>query len=126
MFTLKKKERLTKDKAVEHLLRQGKEISAFPFRMIWAEDPASDHCLKIAFRISKKKIKRAVDRNRIRRRMREAFRQHKHILYDGISQTEKNFALLLIFSGSQSVSFQEAEGKIILILHRLVKQLCED
>ncbi|HIO72721.1 MAG TPA: ribonuclease P protein component, partial [Flavobacteriales bacterium] len=70
----------------------------------------------------KKNVARAVDRNLIKRRLREAYRKNKELLYDFLSKDGKQYALAIVFTGTAPVSYEELEGKIILSLQRLVKE----
>ena len=84
-YTLKKEERLCSKKKIELLFQSGASIMAFPIRMQYLLTEAEDSSpVKILFSVPKKRFKRAVKRNLIRRRMREAFRLNKHQLYAAI------------------------------------------
>lgn len=76
-----------------------------------------------AFSVSKKKFKNATDRNRIKRRMREAFRKNKYPFYTLLSKLNIQYALLLVFSGNVIPSYNETEEKTILILQQLAETI---
>jgi ribonuclease P protein component len=69
----------------------------------------------------KKRFPRAVDRNRIKRLMREAWRKNKHTLYTALNEQGKKLAIMLIYVGAELPEYKLAEDKIILILQRLSK-----
>ena len=78
-YTLGKEERLKSRKLIDQLFKEGKSFSSFPFRVVWKYLPsASDSFLKAGFTVSTKHFKKAVDRNRIRRLMKEAYRLQKN------------------------------------------------
>jgi ribonuclease P protein component len=80
-----------------------------------------DQGARVLVSVSKKKFKKAVDRNRIKRIVREAFRKNKAVLYDYLQENNKSLWLGLIYSGETILSYQETERKLILILQRLTK-----
>jgi ribonuclease P protein component len=122
-FTLTKNERLSSKKQIEKLFKEGKSYFSYPFRVIYLfNDGQEEHETKILLTVSKKKFKKAVDRNRIKRIIREAFRKNKMILNDYLQENNKSLWLGLIYTGETIPSYQEAERKLILILQRLIKQ----
>ena len=86
-YTFDKSERLCSKKMIESLFQSGTSIMAFPLRVqyILIDTDEADP-VKILFSVPKKRFKRAVKRNLIRRRMREAFRLNKHELYASIPE----------------------------------------
>lgn len=77
VHTFPKSERLCSRKAIEALFASGnRSFSAFPLRAVYRQDSAS----QVMFTVSKRHFKHAVDRNRIKRQLREAWRQHRDIL----------------------------------------------
>ena len=94
-FTFHKKERLCSRKLIEELFTSGMAVVAFPFRVAYHIKPTTDEIkLQVLFSVPKKRFKRAVKRNLIRRRAKEAFRLNKHLLYNIIPENHK---LILAF-----------------------------
>ncbi|MBL0182209.1 MAG: ribonuclease P protein component [Chitinophagaceae bacterium] len=73
-----KTEKLKSRKTIEQLFAEGKSFSNFPFRVIWKFTQTADAALQAGFTVSSKNFKNAVDRNRIKRLMREAYRLQKN------------------------------------------------
>ena len=71
--------------------------------------------------VSKKRFKRAVDRNRIKRLMRECIRKNKEALYPSLEGQDLKLAIMLIYIGNEMPNYQALEAKIILTLHRLAE-----
>ena len=87
MYTFKKEERLCNKKLIDELFHNGSSFLCYPFKVSWllVDEPAQFPA-QVLFSVSKKRYKRAVDRNLIKRRMREAYRLHKQQhLYDLLS-----------------------------------------
>ena len=82
MYTLSKSERLCSQILMGELLASGLSFIKYPFRIVYKiSSQPGDYPARIAISVSKKKFKRAVKRNRVKRLVRENFRLHKEILY---------------------------------------------
>jgi len=72
---------------------------------------------------SKRNFKSAVDRNRIKRIVREAYRNNKSIIWDYMDNMQENQILISInYTAKTIVSYSEIERKLILILHSLIEK----
>lgn len=128
-FTFTREERLKSRKVIEQLFKEGNSFAQYPLRVVWSEmeERKSDFPVQFALSVSKKKFKRAVDRNRIRRLVREAYRLNKHILYEKLTDqqqatSDKQIALMVIYTGAEILSFEEIEKAMRGLLCRLVKK----
>ena len=74
--------------------------------------------MQMAFSAPKKNFPRAVDRNRIKRLCREAYRLNKEIIYDYLKKNGENCAGMLIYTSKNMLNFEEATSKIISTLKR--------
>jgi ribonuclease P protein component len=123
-YTLGKKDKLKSRKAIEQLFKDGKSFSVFPFRVLYLEAPASSatkNNLQTAFSVSKKHFKKAVDRNRIKRLMREAWRLQKNILSDKINTTNNTLAVFIIYTGNELPEYELIFEKITVVIKRFLK-----
>ncbi len=78
-YTLKKTERLSSKKDIQELFKNGSSFYLYPFKVVMLPNVASK-VHQVLFSVPKRIFKRAVDRNLLKRRMREAYRLHKHLL----------------------------------------------
>ena len=94
--TFEKSERLCSRKLIETLFASGKSVSAFPFRVqyLFVQRADNEAVSQVMFPVPKKRFKRAVRRNLIRRRAKEAFRLNKNLLYADIP---KDYAIIAAF-----------------------------
>jgi ribonuclease P protein component len=115
-------ERIKSKKLFDLLFTSGKSLKTFPIRMVWMETPSGHGAaLKMAVSVPKRWMHDAVDRNRMKRLVRESFRLNKHRLSELLSQREKSVALLFIVQSKTPLSYTETQEKIILLLQRLIQ-----
>ncbi len=122
--TLKKEERLNEKKLIERLFKEGKSFFQFPFKVVYLPLDVSDvYPAKVLISVSKRNFKRAVDRNHIKRQVREAYRKNKFILKqaEGSGNSGKVLVVAFIYSTPKLLPYQDIERKIIIVL-QLLKQ----
>ena len=91
MQTFTKEERLSSNLAIANLLRDGASFSVHPFKAVWTQEKKETKFpAQIAISVSKISFKKAVDRNRIKRLVREAYRKNKSVLYDFLHQKKNH------------------------------------
>ena len=118
--TLPKKERLCGRSTIDSLFSKGKRFSVYPFRVVWAERTApADIPLRIGISVSKRISKLAVERNRIKRVVKECYRTNKHEASKFLSNQNKRIDFFLVYTGKINPDTAEVRIKIILILKRL-------
>ncbi|MBG6133082.1 ribonuclease P protein component [Aquimarina sp. EL_43] len=117
--TFNKKERLKSKKEIELLFSEGKSISKYPIRLVYRKSNF-DESIKIraGVSVSKRNFKKAVDRNCIKRLMRESYRKNKYI----VPNTTHQFTFMFLFSGKEMPEYSLIESKIKGILQKFVEQ----
>ncbi|MBC8474212.1 MAG: ribonuclease P protein component [Cryomorphaceae bacterium] len=124
MFKFPKKQKLCGEKVIERLFANGKSISEKPFRAIWNFEKNNDQvCVKSLIVVSKKRLKLAVDRNVVKRRIKEAYRLQKKQLECFLESTNQQLNLAIIYQEEEILDYKTLEEKINLLLSRLIKEL---
>jgi ribonuclease P protein component len=123
-YFLKKEDRLKSRKAIDLLFTKGKSFSNFPFRICWqvVDDEVG---LKAGFTASSKNFKKATDRNRIKRLIREAYRLQKNNLQDTLILKNKSVHIFFIYTGKEVPTYEVIFEKTGNVLKRIIKLIDE-
>lgn len=122
---LRKYEILSKKKFIDYLFENGEYYRDFPFFIRYTFTNNSDYIAQVLFSASKKKFKRAVDRNRIKRLMREAYRLNKSILYNCLEKNNKKILIQISYFDTQIANFKVFNEKITNFFNYICSH-CED
>lgn len=118
MFTYNKKEKLKSKKLIEQLFAEGQSVSAYPLKLIYLPVDFDDSILlKAGVTVSKRKFKNAVDRNRIKRLMREAYRLNKAVIFNNITT---QYALMILYIGNDGITFEVLDTKMKVLLNKFL------
>lgn len=120
-FTLNANERLKSRKVIQRLFKEGKSFSHFPFRVMYLSADAQIVPLQAGFTVSARNFKKAVDRNRIKRLMRESYRLQKNDLKSSLEKNQKMLAIFFIYTGSEMPAYKDIFDKMGSGLKRLEK-----
>ena len=124
-YTLTKKERLNSRILIEKLFSGGsKSLPAFPLRVVYMA-VEGDHLPAVSLLISvpKKRFKRAVKRNRVKRQVREAYRKNKEILTGALEASGKKLAIAFIWLDNELHDSLEVEAKVQKLLQLIAERL---
>ena len=125
IFTLQKKERLNSKIIIEKLFSGGsKSLPAFPLRIVYMPIEEDNYpTLSILISVPRKKFKRAVKRNRVKRQIREAYRKNKFILKDVLDKENKKAAIAFIWLGNELYESSDIENKVVKLLQLTAEKL---
>ena len=116
----KKEERLTNKKTFDKLFNSGNSITVQPFRLLWTENP---DITQLGIAVPKKSFAKAVQRNKLKRRIREAYRKNKHLLYAFLEKKNLTIALMVIYTEKRELSYKEIEQKMVVSLQKLIAKM---
>ncbi|WP_339657736.1 ribonuclease P protein component [uncultured Maribacter sp.] len=117
-----KKEKLKSKMLITQLFDEGKGISSFPLKLIYLPIQHSSVSIKTGVTVSKRNFKSAVDRNRIKRLLRESYRLNKALVFNN---TEAKFAFLFLYLGKDMPTFELLDQKMKLVLNKFKLQINE-
>ena len=121
-FSFNKAEHLCSKKVIDKLFTDGKTIFVYPVKIVYLKTSLlSKFPVQAAFTVGKRNFKRAVQRNLIKRRMREAYRLNKHQLYDEIG--EKQVAVFFIYTAKTISEYRQIESSVKKGLKKLLSEL---
>lgn len=123
-FSYSKKEKLKSEKLIEQLFSEGKSVSAFPLRMVYLKTDFDDEVqFKTGVSVSKRNFKNAVDRNRIKRLLREAYRLNKACYFNNILGS---YALMILYISKDGTDFDSIDKKMKLLLDTFSKKVSQN
>ena len=121
-YRLPKSERLHADKLIKELFNEGSSFFLYPFKVLFFVKGVDENgTAQVLFSVSKKKIKKAVGRNLVRRRIKESYRLNKSLL----KLEGKQVSIGLIYVSSDLMEFADIQSKIIAVLKKLSPMLSE-
>jgi ribonuclease P protein component len=123
MHTFTKEERLCSKKIIGELFSNKgvKHITQFPLMAIWKKTdiPTTLYPAQVLFSIPKKKFKKAHDRNRLRRQVRESYRNQKSLLYDILSVKRLQCAIVMVYIAQEKLPFAKIDHACRTILQNI-------
>ncbi len=120
--TFKKGERLHSKKLIKYLFAHGNTFFVYPFKVFFVKWPEKrTYPVEVLVSVSKRKIKKAVKRNGIKRLIRESYRKNKEIVWKLPGSDGYTLLISFIYVADDVIEYKEIEKKIILILQRIKK-----
>ena len=120
--TFSKKERIVSSKLMETLFEKGdsQAVTAFPLKAVYMsiDRPQGGAPAQVLISVPKKRFKHAVDRNRVKRQIREAYRHHKQLLERAAAEN-KQLLIAFIWLSDRHYQTNEVEKRIVSLLERI-------
>ena len=110
-LTLKKTERVSAQKEIDGLFKQRTAFISYPLRVVYLEQkPFSGATVSILISVPKRKFKRAVHRNRLKRLIKEAYRLKKNVLLQQCEEKESGLLIAFLYVGNELCRWKEMEA----------------
>lgn len=124
MFRFPKNQKLCNNTDIDILFDEGASISLNPFRIVWSYNEKKDDVLmKSLIVVPKKRIKLAVQRNTIKRYIRQSYRTRKVKLEEHLKNQAIQINLAIIYNSHKVLCFEEIDVKINRLLNRLINSI---
>ncbi|MGJ8591483.1 MAG: ribonuclease P protein component [Aquaticitalea sp.] len=123
-FTFNKKEKLKSEKLITQLFAEGKSVAAYPLRLVYLHTSFEDGVkAKAGVSVSKRNFKNAVDRNRIKRLLREAYRLQKPAYFNNFSAS---YAFMILYIGKEETDFHNVSLKMKQLFDKFLQKTTTD
>ena len=123
-FSYNKFEKLKSRKQIERLFAKGKSIASFPVKVFYLPvEYTPVHPVQVGVGVSARNFKKAVDRNNIKRRMREAYRLHKLPLHEHLVAQQKSVAVFILWIDKQMPTTAALQDLMPTVIEKLIKQI---
>ncbi len=123
-YFLRKDSRLKSRKQIDELFAKGNSFSNYPFKVMWLPQNKQSG-LQAAFSVSSRNFKKATERNRIKRLMRESYRLQKNKLEVQLKESGKQLSVFILYVGKEMPAYELVFEKTGIILKRLCKFIHE-
>lgn len=127
VFTYSKKEKLKSRKQIEAVFAQGKSFTFFPVKVFYLlPEESMNFFVKTGVGVSGKYFKKAAERNRIKRLLREAYRLEKLPLHTYLEQSNKQAVFFLLYVDKTLPQYADIKKSMFAIISKLIKVLDEN
>jgi ribonuclease P protein component len=122
--TYSKIEKLKSKILIEKLFDEGKSVKIFPLRLIFLETEFNEPIkIKCGVSVGKRNFKNAVDRNRVKRLIREAYRLNKSAYFNNIAT---QYAFMILYIGNEKPTFEQTDKSMRKLLEKFVEGVSEE
>jgi ribonuclease P protein component len=113
-------EKLKSKKTIDKLFKEGKSVAQNGFTLVYLIDSLNSFYPAMAgFTVSKRFFKHAVDRNRVKRLMREAYRLNKNLLYQKLVGGKQQMALMFVYNGKELPPYETVTKAVVACINKI-------
>lgn len=113
-FTFQKQERLHKEKLIQELFEKGSSFYLYPFKVLVKRNPDDSFPVhQVMISVSRRNFRKAVDRNLLKRRIRESFRLNKNLL-----PVTPKYVIAYIYTAKEILTFAQIQERLVKTLNR--------
>lgn len=100
-------------------------VSSYPLRLVYgpAQEQHGNYPVQVGFTVPKRRYKKAVDRNRIKRLMKEAFRLNKQLLLSGLPVDAPQYAWMILYTGQEELPYRRIDRKMRKLMHAFLEEI---
>ena len=122
------KEHLKSKRSIEKLYAQGASVTSYPLRAVFLEqdNDSQEVTAAILINVAKKRFRHAVDRNLVKRRIREAYRTGKHKFIDTLQNSGKKMAVAILYIDNRHNSTAFLKRKMEKLLDGIIAKSAKE
>ncbi len=122
-LTFPKEEKLKSEKQIQEVFTKGSSITVFPIKLLFLKTEEKISNFQVGFTVPKRNFRGAVQRNRLKRLLREAYRVNKPRFFN---KTQGSYAFMFLYLGKEMASFQDLEVKMREVLDKFVIRVADE
>lgn len=126
-YRFSKAERLCRKTTIERLYSEGDSVAAFPLRAVYLtlEPEMGEPAASVLFSVPKKRFRHAVDRNLVKRRLREAYRLNKHGFIEALNEKGIRMAIAILYLDKQHHTYSHLQARMNKLFQAIIKKESE-
>jgi ribonuclease P protein component len=122
-FSFKKEERITSRSTLSSLFTEGKIVHVPPLRILYLPASTGKYPAAVAVSVPRRLFRKAVDRNLLKRRIREAYRSGKPFFYSGLNKLGRQANLVILYQHHEKVDYHTIHEALLKGLEKILREI---